>query len=136
MGFEIFVNVWQNGEESTISRAEVRSLFPVRQEEWESDLWTLEYDAQNTCVIYLNTVDGNPTQITGLCIERPCGDLRLWNALAEILRLGNVAVVWPGGPVVISGQAVHSHLPAGMLEGEPPQYASSGEEILTLVRSS
>ncbi len=64
---------------------------------------------------------------------RPCGDIRLWDALASILRLGNAALCFSSGaPLLIADADVAQHLPKGMTEGSlgAPKYVTSGAEIL------
>ena len=71
-------------------------------------------------------------------ISRPCADIRLWNALAEILRLGNAVLFFPGGQhPLIAAPSVKQHLPPDMIEalGEP-LIISTGAEILKQVRAA
>jgi hypothetical protein len=75
--------------------------------------------------------------LRGLSINRPCADLRLWDALASILALGNVVLYFPGckAPLIANLNA-RQHVPLDMIEalGEPI-IAASGAEILREIQA-
>ena|SRR5579883_3008938 len=135
MGFEIFIVCWRDGEQATIPRAWLRTLFPVEESGQETDIWTLAYDARNRCDLYLRTLPGDPEQITGFSVDRPCGEIRFWNALMDVLRRGNLVLYWPGEePPLVADLAVIRHLPADMVESlGQPVCVRSGEEILLIL---
>jgi hypothetical protein len=70
-------------------------------------------------------------------VDRPCGDLRLWQALISVLRMGSVVIFWPGGPPVVFNESVGSNLPRDMTEAiGPAKSARSAEDLLQLLRES
>jgi hypothetical protein len=138
VSFDVYVQVFHKGESAGISRDSVRDAFGagfVRESAPES--WKVQYDAMNSCDVYLN-LDAGAGMLQGLSINRPCGDMRLWHALASILRLGNVVLYFPGckAPLIASLNA-RQHLPLDMIEalGEPVM-VGSGAEILREIQAA
>jgi hypothetical protein len=132
MSFDIYLQVFDKGEFAGISRDRVRDALGANFiAESAADRWKVQYDAKNHCDVYLS-LDGGGAMLQGLSINRPCGDLRLWDALAAILALGNVVLYFPGckAPLVANSDA-RQHLPVDMIAalGEPV-IVRSGAEIL------
>jgi hypothetical protein len=75
--------------------------------------------------------------LKSLCVERPCGDARLWDALISVVKMGSVAMFWPGGPPVVADEGVASNLPKEMTNvlgaARPVHFA---EDILRLLRET
>jgi hypothetical protein len=138
MSFDLFLQVFDQGELTRISRDRVRDAFGAAfVTESEPDRWKVLYDPQNSCDVYLS-VDGSAGMLQGLSINRPCGDLRLWDALAYILALGNVVLYFPGCRAPVIGNVnSRQHLPLDMIEalGEPI-VVRSGAEILREVQAA
>jgi hypothetical protein len=137
VSFDVYLQVFENRESAGISRDSVRDAFgAVFVSEPELDRWEVQYDAQNTCDVYLSS--HGTTMLEGLSINRPCGDLRLWDALASILALGNVVLYFPGCKApLIADLNVRQHLPHDMIKalGEPI-IAGRGAEILREVHAA
>ncbi len=133
----MFLQVFDQGESAGISCDRVRDAFGAAfVTESEPNRWKVLYDAQNSCDVYLG-LDGSAGTLQGLSINRPCGDLRLWEALAAILALGNVVLYFPGCRAPVIGNLnARQHLPLDMIEalGEPI-VAASGAEILREIRA-
>jgi hypothetical protein len=125
MDFEIFVQCVGNGERSRISRAIARSLFPIIEKDSELDYWSIRYDDKNPCHIGVTPVGSDIQFLSGLYVDRPCVDLRLWEGLLSILRMGSVVIYWPGGPPVVADQTVAADLPQDMI-GEFRRAQSEG----------
>jgi hypothetical protein len=137
MGFELYVRCFGKSEGTGISRAAVRSLFPVMEEESEPDRWRVRYDDQNSCDIGVTAATSNKEMLKSLFVDRPCGDLKLWEALISLLRMGSVVIFWPGGPPVVSGDDAASDFPNNMTDTiGPPRSVRSAEDLLGLVRDS
>jgi hypothetical protein len=129
MGFEIFAQCIGNGERSRISRAIVRSLFPIIEKDSELDYWSIRYDDKNRCHIGVTPVGSDIQFLSGLYVDRPCVDLRLWEGLPSILRMGSVVIFWPGGLPVVADQTVAADLPPDMIGSVgPPKVVSSVED--------
>jgi len=137
MGFEVYVRCFGKSERMGISRAAVRSLFPVMEEESEPDHWRVRYDDKNSCDIGVTAVTSDKEMLKSLFVDRPCGDLRLWEALISLLRMGSVVIFWPGGPPIVFDDVVASCLPNDMTDAiGPARSVCSAEELLRMVRES
>ncbi len=137
MSFDVFLQVFEKGESAGIRRDSVRYAFGAGfVTESSPARWRVQYDARNSSDVYLS-LDG-ATLVRGLSINRPCGDLRLWNALAAILALGNVVLFFPGCKApIIANRDSKQHLPPDMIEafGEP-MILRSGAEILRAIQAA
>ncbi|MGC1413990.1 MAG: hypothetical protein WA817_01815 [Candidatus Acidiferrum sp.] len=135
MGFEIYLDCFGDTKTKGISRTLVRSLFPVVEEESEPDYWRVRYDKKNSSEIGVTPLTSNPEMLAGLFVNRPCADLRLWDGLVRILRMGCVVIYWPGGPPVVAEGTPTSDLPKDMIDSiGKPKYVSSAAELLRLVQ--
>ena len=137
MGFEVYLQCFGESERTGISRAAVRSLFPVIEEESERDYWRVRYDNKNLCEIGVTAMTSDNEMLKSFYVDRPCGDLRLWEGLLAVLRMGSVVIFWPGGPPVVALEAVAAHLPEDLIDSiGQPKLVSSAEELLGLLRES
>ena len=137
MGFEVFVRCLDDGHSLALSRAAVRALFPVVEEESERGRWSVRYDSNNTCDIYISAHPSNDDRLTFLTVDRPCGDLRLWESLFAILKMGKVAIYFPGGPPLVASEAVGASLPSDEVKSMgQPRCVQSARDILRIIRSS
>ena len=135
MGFEVYLFLFGETATTGLARSAVRSLFPVAESESELNYWKVRYDARNSCEIDAAPSKSNPDILEGLCVFRPCADLRLWEAMLCILRMGTVAMFWPGGPPVLADNASLVDLPKEMVDSlGPARQVSSGSELHRLVR--
>jgi hypothetical protein len=75
--------------------------------------------------------------LKSFCVERPCGDARLWEALIAVLRMKQVVMFWPGGPPIVSDESVASKLPKNMTDaiGAAVPVSSAGD-LLRLLRKT
>jgi hypothetical protein len=138
MGFELYLQCFASGRPAGIPRAAVRALFPVVEEESEPDYWRVRYDPTNTCTIGVTSVDADPTRAGSLCIYRPCGDMRLFDAVLSVLRMGSVILYFPGvaAPLVAS-ESVAADLPQELVDSMgQPRCMRSAQEILDIIRST
>lgn len=133
MGFEVFLQCFGASEQSGISRAAVRSLFPIVEAESKPDYWSVHYDDTNSCHISVKPVPSDTRMLKSLYVERPCGDLKLWEGLLAVLRMGSVVIFWPGGPPVVANDALAAGLPKDM---GPAKSVASAEQLLRLVQDS
>ena len=133
----MYMQVLDEGESAGIPHDSVRDAFGAAfVAESGPERWKVFYDAQNSCDVYLS-LDAGAGMVQGLSINRPCADLRLWDALASVLALGNVVLYFPGckAPLIANFNA-RQHLPLDMIEalGEPI-IAASGAEILREIQA-
>jgi hypothetical protein len=136
MGFEIYLQCFGETEGLGLSRDAIRALFPVDEASSEPDYWRLRYDGHDSCDIGVNPFMTDATKLTGLYVDRPCRDIRLWDSLFAILNMGGVVLFFPEGPLIIAEGKSSAGLPEGMMEtlGAPVQ-VDSGEAIRKIVEA-
>jgi hypothetical protein len=129
MSFEVFVDSYRDGVPVGISREAVRAIFGNSLSEIDSSCWQVCYDEKNSCDLFL-AADADPEKISGFMVSRPCGDLRLWEALISVLRLGAIVLHFEGRVALVADSNAVPHLPKDMLEvfGQP-RCIFSGSEI-------
>jgi hypothetical protein len=137
MGFDLFFQPLVNGEVLDIGTAELRSLFPVVDEESKPDYWSIRYDSLNACHIGVKAFASSANQLASFYVERPCGDPRFWEALLHVLKKGRIVLYFPGGPPVVASENAAAALPGDVTRaiGEP-RCVGSAEEILKILRES
>ena len=119
---------------SGLSRDQIRGLFPVVEEKSEPGRWVVEYDATNQSDIYLR--EDNEI-LMDFMVSRPCGDVRLWAALLAVLRMGQVAIFWPGSPPLIASGRSAAGLSEGILENlGQPVFINCAEEFLEMLKKT
>jgi hypothetical protein len=130
VSFEVYLQCFERGEPAGIDRDFVRSLFPVIEDDSEPDYWSVRYDSVKAFHVSVGSMETNPSKVTSLGVMRPITDMRLWDALLQILRSGNVVLYWPGcsSPLVAS-EPTTAHLPSDMVEtlGKPIVVKTSRE---------
>ena len=137
MGFEVFVQCFGETQHAGISRDAVRSLFPIVEAESNPDHWRVRYDPENSCIVGVTPLASDPHRLKALYVDRPCGDLRLWESLLSILRMGSVVIFWPGGPPVVSDHAIAANLLADVTAAlGPAKCVRSAEELLRAVQET
>jgi hypothetical protein len=137
MSFEVFLRCFGEQSQTGIDRATVRSLFPVDESRSEPNYWRVCFDHENHCEIGVKPLAHDGTKLQSLYVHRPCGDIRLWNALLKILRLGSVVLWFAGSPSVLAEGQKRDGLPPDRLEGHgPPKFVSSAEELLQIVEEN
>jgi len=137
MSFDLFVQCYGETGQSGIPVSAVRSLFPIVREEPEFRCWVLEYDSQNQSDIYVGLLKGDKEKLGHFTVSRPSGDVRFWEALFSILRMGSVMICWPESQLVLAAGASADGLPENMLKGlGGPVFVRSGLEILKLVQET
>ena len=76
-------------------------------------------------------------QLKFLYVERPCGDMRLWESLMTVLAMGSVVIFWPGGPPLVADASVVSDLPKDMTDPiAMPVVVRTARELLHAVQNS
>jgi hypothetical protein len=129
MSFDIYVQSYQNGASCGIPRQRVREVFGPHLSEVQPNHWKLRYDHANSCDIDLKSDEADGTKVSDFSVHRPCGDERLWDALASVLTIGNLVLYFPGGRPFVGRSSVIEHLPSDLIEalGQPLVVTSGGE---------
>jgi hypothetical protein len=138
MSFEAFVQCFKDGEFAVVPRQQVRNAFGSFLTESGAFDWQLYYGEADNCDVML-TIDGTEKSLLrGFTVLRPCGDARFWDAMASILRLGNVVLYFPANcPPLVANDRVAQHLPPSMIEAMgQPKCVSTGREILDALHAS
>jgi hypothetical protein len=135
VGFEVYLQCFGETETTGIPRTVVRSFFAIAEDESEPDYWRVRYDSKNSCEIGVTPLASGREMLAGLFVNRPCADLRLWEGLVRILRMGSVVIFWPGGPPVVAEGTSTSDLPPDMIDSiGKPRCVSSAAELVRLVQ--
>ena len=136
MSFDIYLQCFA-GEPTGIARAKVRALFPIVEDKSEPDYWSVHYDPANSCKINVTPSTSDNELLTSLSVNRPCGDLRFWESVLAILKLGPVILYWPGGGPLVAGDAIAAEVPLEIVESlGQPLAVSSAQEIVDAIRAS
>jgi hypothetical protein len=132
MSFEIFVQCFKDGQSDVVSCQQVRDAFSPFLTECDLFDWHLSYSKEDCCDVSLTFDDKDKTLLRGFIVFRPCADERFWDAIASILKLGNLVLFMPADcPPFIGDSTVARHLPPDMLEGMgQPKCVTTGKEIL------
>ena len=137
MSFDLFIQFYDHGAPAGIASDDVRAAFAPCIASSDATHLALEYDVANASYVHLKPHPNNAGAIVAIAVNRPCGDIRLWDSLARVLRLGNAVLFFPGGanPMVGSADAV-PHLPRDIIEAlGNPVVVASGNAILALVHA-
>jgi hypothetical protein len=132
MSFEAFVLIYKNGEPACVSRRQVYEAFGSFIKEGGAFDWHLYYGEADNCDVMLKSHDGDKSLLRGFTVLRPCGDLRFWDSMAAILKMGNIVLFFPAScRPLVAHAGVAQHLPADMVEtlGEP-KLVANGKQIL------
>ena len=131
----IFLQCFQDQRSAGIPREAVRQAFAPFLTELESDLWSVHYDPENSCTLFLEPFDAET--IHQMTVRQPCEDLRLWDSLAVVLGLGNVILYFPGllRPL-IREEAAEAHIPSALLQTLGiPLGVCNGHELRAAIES-
>jgi hypothetical protein len=136
VSFEVFLQCFEKGEPAGVPRDAIRPLFPVVEAESEPDYWCVRYDELNSCRISVTSLSSDTALVESLCVFRPCADMRLWDALTEVMRLGPVVLYFPGdAPPLVASEAASEQLPPEMIESlGRPRVVRSGQEIAEAIK--
>jgi len=137
MGFELYLDVYKDGEHCGISYQRALDAFEGFATILEPALWQVKYDETSSCDIYVSLAEDDASEVSSFMVERPCADRRLWESLFAIMRLGNVVLYYPGcsAPLVASEDVI-PHLPHDMIDSlGQPLCIRSGEEIAIRIKS-
>jgi len=136
MGWAVYVESFGETKRTGIPRAEVRLLFPVVEEKSEANCWSVRYDERNSCDAGVTPIASNPEAINGLYVDKPCADLRLWQALVSLLRMGSFFLFGPGSPPIVADPGVAASLPDEIIEAlGSPKLAATAEDVLRVLEA-
>jgi hypothetical protein len=136
MGFDVFLRCLDDDHSLGMPRAAVRALFPVIEAESEPNRWSVRYGSKNACDIYVTGYPSHDECLSFLSVDRPCRDVRLWESLFALLKMGRVVFYFPGGPPLVASEAVGASLLREEVESMgQPRCVQSASDILRIIRS-
>ena len=138
MSFEVYLQCFQNGKPAGVPRLLIRPLFPVLEDESGPDDWKVWYNEENWCNISVNFLASDSSLVEGLCVYRPCGDGRFWEAILQVMRLGPITLYWPGdAPPLVANESAGNQLPPDMVDRlGAPRVVRTTTEILEIIKDS
>jgi hypothetical protein len=139
MSFEIYLQCFERWKPAGVPLSSVRALFPVVEGESEPDYWKVWYEEFDWCNISVTLLSTDPALVEHLCAFRPCGDMRFWEAILAVMRLGPVVLYFPGNaPPLVASELAGQQLPRDMVEamGHEPHIVQSAEEILEIIHNA
>jgi hypothetical protein len=138
MSFEVYVQAFERGEESGFPPELIRRAFGEYVHELETDFWQARFGTTESCDLFLQPATENPSLFHSISIHRPCTDLRLWEAVYQLLGVPGSLLYFPGGEAPLTRDAhVAAALPPDMLESiGSPLLVTSPNELLRAVGSA
>jgi hypothetical protein len=137
LSFEVFVQCFERGQFSGSPVAAVWGAFNHVLDTSSDAEWKIRYDDTNRCNIYVHRHEERPELVHSITVNRPCADVRLWNSLHQLLRLGNWVLYFPAEkpPLLIANESTALHLPESMREAlGPVKVVNSGDDIIRIIR--
>lgn len=136
MGFEVFIECLANGSQG-LPLQKVLDFFSGAASETAPEVLTVLFDKQNRCTIYFRRDSAKPDNITGLTVQRPCGDRRLWDALFQTMQAGPAVLFFPGSVPLVPSSAAAELLPSEMTDAlGQPVVVTSGSDIVQAIENS
>ncbi len=122
MSFQVYVQMFRNGEAAGMPPAAIRAAFAPHLVEIEEDYWQARYGDGIACDLFLNPLAGDATLIHSLSIDRPCMDGCLHAAIWALLGLEGAVFHVPEGTAPLArdpraGDAMPADLRSAL--GEP-----------------
>ncbi len=122
MSFDIFIQWFQDGEPAGVLVEQVRSTLGSALVAEDEHGWQLSFGPDCESDLYLSFVgDNDQSRVSGVTVNRPCAHEMLWEALFELMSLGNGVFYFPDARPLVRSPSAVDHLPADMVEslGEP-----------------
>lgn len=138
MSFEVYLQAFQDGQESGFAPAQVRSVLGRYLIEVEPDYWQVQFSATESSDLFLSSSGEDVSLIHCISVHRPCNDARLWEALFSLLQVPGSIFYFPGCPAPLARDpSVAQSLPHELLEDlGQPQAAESAVQLFRLVQSA
>lgn len=118
MGFEVYLQWFEDGEPGSVSADAVRDAFGESLESDRSpDVWRVVVDGAEAGTLY---ADLAVRRVESLMIERPTATTILWRGLFELLRVDHGVLFGPGVSPAVASSLTAAHLPSEMVEALGP----------------
>ena len=129
MSFDLFVGCFHHGERSCF-RSDILGRafgqFAISREHG-CLVVCFGHPPEDNCYIYYDT---ESEMIDSFCVNRPKTDPRLFKAIFDVLRQGNMVLYMPSNcPPLVGNQTVLEHIPQDMIAtlGKPKLLADANE---------
>lgn len=128
MSFDLFVNVFRDGEPAAVPTADLRRPFDRYVRHVEPRCLVLGFAQGQQSELFIDTA---APVASGLCINRPVDDPQLFDAVFDLLRQTGVVLLIPGEvPPLVGTLDTARHLPADMTDAMgSARVVASGAEI-------
>jgi hypothetical protein len=128
MGFDVFVQRFQNGDPAVVTDPRVWELL---REAWEAPPDHHHYSrvrrGAGEADIYA-VPEGEP--IDGLMFSRPAGGADIFDLIVDVARAGDMVIYAPGIPPCLIADEQRSQLPADL---EDPVVVASGADLQDVI---
>lgn len=131
MAFMMHILFFEDKDFKSIETSSIRNIFGEYFFE-KNGYMDLIYDEQNWSELYFNR---ETEFITDLAINRPCGNIRLWDAVYELVKIEGVVIPLISAAIVGSSNT-EAHLPNDIIERFLLKLAKNGNDIKTLIERS
>lgn len=134
MGFDVFVQRFQNGEPAVVRDPRVWELL---REAWEAPPDDHDYSrvrrGAGEADLYA-VQDGQP--IDSLMFSRPAGGAEIFDLIVDVARAGDMVIYAPGIPTCLIAEEQRSHLPTDFddpVDLDDPVVVASGAELQEVI---
>jgi len=129
MSFDLFVSRFRGGEPALFQLSVLVKTIAPFVVETAPQWFELRFAKNDVCTIFADT---SAEEIDGFNVNRPCADIRLYEALLTVLKVPGLVLVMPGEcPPLIGDAETAGHLPPDIVEAlGKPALLQSASEIL------
>jgi len=131
MGFDVFVQRFQNGEPAVVTDPRVWELL---REAWEAPPDDLDFSrvrrGAGDADLYA-VQEGEP--IDGLMFSRPAGGAEIFDLIVDVARAGDMVIYAPGIPPCLIAEGQRSQLPADFDDFKDPVVVANGAELQEVI---
>lgn len=121
MSFDLYVQAFDGGRPAAIPREALREAFGAELVELEEDYWQLQLDFDASTDLFLQELPGFPDRVHGVSIHRPCQDMRLFQAIWNLLGVAGTILYYPGGAEPLARDSLAgAAMPAELLHSLGP----------------
>jgi len=137
VSFDIHVQWFDGGLKGRIPVDQVMNAFGDAAVESEPGLARLEYGESLVSELMYSPAGAAVAQVCGVTINRPCRAQALWEAIYELLALGNAVFFFPGSALYARSEECWQHVPVDMVEAFASlEIVSSAEALVSVLEAS
>jgi hypothetical protein len=95
MGFDVFLQSFNASDSAGIRLDELAAIFGSALKKSADGDYDLKYGRNAICNLYVTASPADPQLIIGMNVASPIADIRLWNALYEVLSVAPMCRIIP-----------------------------------------